>query len=143
MANQSSLVLNNAVGTAMTFAPRGAKKQPDGKDVALWRDQSVAGSIPLSWPSITETHIPPNSNGMEKFRFVVDIPTLEVTGTTAVNDQGYRSVPQKAFSTVGVIEVWVSTRASSLEIGNTVAFLGQLANSAYFVAAVNNRDPAY
>jgi hypothetical protein len=135
MSAQANLVINDGAGTpvAHTFNPKGAKTSQTGKDVALWRDQSPATM--LDYLSITEQHSAPNSNGIEKFRWVIEVPKTETpSGATA---------PVKAYSATGVIEIWIHERASAAELANIAAFVKNFAAHAYMTSAVTNREAAW
>lgn len=139
MSAQANIVINDGAATpvAHTFAPKGARSKVDGKDVAVWRDQSPAYAA--GYLSLTEQHTPVNTNGMEKFRYVIDVPTLEAPA----GGGSFVPPPTKAFSTVATIEVWVNTRASAAEIANIVAYVKNFTANAYFAAAINNREAAW
>lgn len=139
MAVQSSIVINDgqAAPVAHTFAPKGAKTQPDKRDIAIWRDQSPVNAA--GYLSLTETHTAPNSNGMEKFRIQIDVPTLEIPGS------GGTFVPQptRAYGTIGLMEVWCHQRASQQELKDIVAYLKNYAALAYFNTMITAREAAW
>lgn len=138
MSAQANIVLNNGAMTpvAKTFAPKGARRIND-KDVALWRDQSSANAE--GYPTITEQHAPPNSNGIEKFRYVIEVPTLEQPASGG----SYVAAPKRAYATVAVVEVWEHTRASQDELKDIVAYVKNFTASAYFSDAVTKRESAW
>lgn len=138
MSAQANIVLADGQATPVnrTFAPKGARSIQN-KDVSVWRDQSPG--IAAGYRSITEQHAPANSNGMEKFRFVIDVPTLE----QAASGGSFVPPPTKAYATVGVIEVWAHVRASESELKDIAAFIKNLASSSYFTNAVINREPSW
>lgn len=140
MTAQANVVLANGAGTPVnkTFAPKGALRSPTGKDVALWREQSAVNAE--GFFSLTEQHSDPNGNRIEKFRYVIEIPTLETVGT---NDAGITPAPSVAYVTTGVIEVWMSTRASQAELDDIVAFVKNFAATSYFSDAITNREHAW
>lgn len=135
MSGQSNIVINDGANTpvAHTFSPKGARAMPTGKNVALWRDQSVTAEV--GFLSITETHTPKNSNKIEKFRWVIEVPTVETPpGSTA---------PVKAFSTVATIEVFMHERASEAELKNIAAYLKNFAALTYVSDAIVKRESAW
>jgi len=140
MTAQANIVLANgeAAPVNKTFAPKGALRSPTGKDVAEWREQSAVNAE--GFYSLTEQHSDPNGNRIEKFRYVIEIPTLETVGT---NDAGITPAPSVAYVTTGVIEVWSSTRASQAELKDIVAFLKNFTATTYFSDAIKNREHAW
>lgn len=138
MSAQANLVLADGQTTPVnhTFVPKGARTN-SGKDVSLWRDQSPG--ISAGYLSVTEQHSPKNANGMEKFRFVIEIPTLE----QAAAGGSFVPPPTRAYATVGVIEVWMHERASDQELKNIAAYVKNFAANAYFTNAVVNREAAW
>lgn len=139
MSVQANVVINDGLTTPLvhTFNPKGAKRTPDGKDVALWRDQSPAQAV--GYLTITETHTPTNSNGMEKFRYVLDVPTLE----TPSSGGAFVPPPTRAFGTIAVVEVWAHQRASDQELKNIVAYVKNFTATAMFSDAVVKREAAW
>jgi hypothetical protein len=135
MSAQANIVINDGAGTpvAHTFNPKGAKKQPDGRDVGLWRDQSPANAV--GYLSITEQHADVNSNGVEKFRYVIDVPTTEILDGAAA--------PSKAYACQAFIEVMVPQRATAEELANIVAFVKNFTALTYFHDAIVNREAAW
>jgi hypothetical protein len=139
MTAQAAIVLNDGQSTpvAHTFAPKGARQGPDKKDVALWRDQSPVNSV--GFLTLTETHTPPNGNGMEKFRYVLDVPTLEQASSGGLFDPP----PTRAYGTIGAIEVWAHARASDQELKDIAAYVKNFTATTYFRDAIVNREPAW
>jgi len=139
MAAQANIVINDGATTpvAHTFNPKGAKTQPDKKDLAIWKDQSPTSSV--GYLSISETHTPVNSNGMEKFRFVIDVPTLESPASGGT----FAPPPTRAYGTIAVIEVWAHERASDQELKNIAAFVKNFAATTYFNDVIVKREPAW
>lgn len=140
MSAQAAIVL--ADGTSPTpvnhtFDPKGAKSVANGKSVADWRDQSLPNQV--GWPSLQEQHAPVNGNGMQKFRFVIDVPTLEQPNTGG----SFVPPPTKAFSTVATVEVFAHERASEQELKNIAAYVKNFTAHAYFTNAITKREPAW
>lgn len=140
MSAQAAIVL--ADGTTptpvnKTFDPKGAKAVANGKSNSLWRDQSPPNAV--GWPTLEEQHAPVNVNGMEKFRYVIDVPTLEQPNTGG----SFVPPPTKAYSTVAVVEVYAHARASEQELRNIVAFVKNFTAHAYFSNAIAKREPAW
>lgn len=139
MSAQASIVLNDGATTpvAHTFVPKGVRS-PDGrKDVASWRDQSVAQLIG-QWV-IKEEHMPVNANGTEKFRYVIDIPTLEQASSGGT----FVPPPTRAYGTVATIEFYLNERASLDELKNIVAVVKNFTASTYLFDAVTKREGAW
>lgn len=132
-----SLADGQATPVSHTFDPRGAKKAADGKDVAVWRDQS--GGVAVGFATITEYHTGVNSNGIEKFRYVIDVPALE----QASSGGAFVPAPTKAFSDVVVVEVFSHERSSEARLKDIVAYVKNFTASAYFSNAVTKRDAAW
>lgn len=139
MAAQTTLTINDGATTpvAHNFDPKGARAMPGGKDVAEWRDQ--AGGIAAGYLSIVEQHAPVNSNGIEKFRYVIDVPTLESPGSGGA----FVPPPTRAYGTVAVVEVWAHERASDQELKNIVAYVKNFTAAAYFSNAITKREAAW
>lgn len=139
MAAQADLGLfdGQTVPVAHIFNPKGAKSLPDRRDVAIWRDQTPASAV--GYLTLTETHTPTNVNGMEKFRFAIDVPTLESAGSGGT----YAPPPKRAYGSIAVIEVWVHERASQQELKDIVAYCKNFAAHAYFANAITKREAAW
>lgn len=139
MSAQATITLADGQTTPVNhiFDPRGAKKSADGKDVATWRDQS--GGVAVGFASIVEYHSSVNSNGIEKFRYVIDIPALE----QAASGGTFVPAPTKAFSDVAIIEVFAHERTSEARLKDLVAYLKNFTASAYFSNAITKRDAAW
>lgn len=140
MSAQANIVL--ADGTSPTpvnhtFAPKGAKAVANGKTNSVWRDQSPPNAV--GYLSLEEQHAPVNVNGMEKFRYVIDVPTLEQPNTGG----SFVPPPTKAFSTVAVVEVYAHVRASDQELKNIVAYVKNFTATAYFSDAIVKREAAW
>lgn len=139
MSAQSNIVINDGQGTpvAHTFNPKGARAMENGKSLALWRDQSPASAV--GFLTIKEEHVPVNTNGVEKFRYVIDVPTLE----SPASGGSFAPPPTRAYGSIAVIEVWAHQRASKAELENIVAYVKNFTSLAYFKDAVSNREPAW
>lgn len=139
MSAQANIVLNDGQTTpvAHTFAPKGARAVTDGKSVSVWRDQSPASAV--GFLSLTEQHAPANGNGIEKFRYVIDVPTLESPSSGG----SFVPPPTKAYATIAVVEVWMHNRASLDELKNIVAYVKNFTASTYFSDAITKRESAW
>lgn len=139
MSAQANVVINDGQGVpvAHTFNPKGARVMDTGKEVALWRDQSPASSV--GFLTLREEHTPVNANGMEKFRYVIDVPTLE----SPASGGSFAPPPTRAYGTIGIIEVWAHQRASTAELANIVAYVKNFTASTYFKDAVEKREAAW
>lgn len=138
MSAQASVIINDGAATpvAHTFLPKGTKSV-EGKDIATWKDVSPTNAE--GFLSMVEHHTPFNSNGMEKFRYVIDVPTLETPGGTGP----FVPPPTRAYGGVIVIEVWAHKRATADELKNYAAYAKNFAGHAYFKAAIENREAAW
>lgn len=139
MSAQANIVINDGATTpvAHTFNPKGAKTQPDKKDLAIWRDQSPTNAV--GYLSISETHTPVNGNGMEKFRYVIDVPTLE----SPASGGSFAPPPTRAYGTIAVVEVWAHERASDQELKNIAAYVKNFTATTYFNDAIVKREAAW
>lgn len=139
MSAQVTLTINDGATTplAHAFDPKGAKTMPDRSDVAIWRDQSATSQV--GYRTLTEKHTAVNANGMEKFRYLLDIPTLE----TASSGGSFAPPPTRAYGTIGVIEVWAHQRATDQELKDIVAYVKNFTASAYFSNAIIKREAAW
>jgi hypothetical protein len=139
MSAQANIVLNDGQTTpvAHTFNPKGARTQPNGKSVALWRDQSQANAE--GYWTLKEEHTPPNGNGMEKFRFIIDRPTLE----SPASGGSFVPPPTRAFGSIGVVEIWVHKRALDAELKDIAALVKNFTATTYFTDAIVKREPAW
>lgn len=138
MSAQANIVLADGKTTPVnhTFVPKGARAT-DGKDVAVWRDQSPG--VAVGYLSLTEQHTAPNGAGMEKFRYVIEVPTLE----QAASGGSFVPPPTRAYATVATIEVWAHQRASDQELKDIVAYVKNFAASSYFSNAIISREAAW
>lgn len=137
MSAQANIVIADSAAANHTFNPKGAKTSPDKKSMALWRDQSVAQAI--GYLSIREEWSPANSNGIQKVRYVIDVPTLE----EAAGGGSFVPPPTKAYSTIAMVEVLMPDRASTLELQNIAAYVKNFTALAYFSDAISKREPAW
>lgn len=140
MSSQANIVINDGAGTpvAHTFNPKGARKQPSGSDVAVWRDQTPANAE--GFLSITEHHSEAVGQGNEKFTWVIEVPTLETVGT---NDAGVTPPQTRAYAVVGVLEFRFPKRATLLELQHIAAYMKNFSALAYVTNAVTLREPAW
>lgn len=139
MTAQATITINDGATTpvAHNFDPKGAMVNGDKKGIANWRDQSPAQAV--GFLTLTETHTPVNANGMEKFRYVIDVPTLESPGSGGT----YAPPPTRAYGTIAVIEVWAHERATEQELKNIAAYVKNFTAHAYFNNAITKREPAW
>jgi len=139
MGAQANIVINDGAGTpvAHTFSPKGAMLQPDKKSVAVWKDQAPASAV--GFLTITETHSPVNANGMEKFRYVIDVPTLESPGSGG----SFVPPPTRAYGTIAVLEVWAHERASAQELKDIAAYVKNFTATTYLKDAIEKREAAW
>lgn len=138
MSAQANIVINDGKTTpvAHTFAPKGARRV-NGMDVALWRDQSTAQAV--GYWTITENHTPVNANGMEKFQYVIDIPTLEQASSGGT----FVPPPTRAYGSIAKIEFWVHERASAQELADLYAIVKNFTNLTYVKDAIEKREAAW
>lgn len=135
MSAQANIVINDGAATpvAQTFNPKGAKTSPTSKDVAIWRNQAVANAI--GYQTIEEQHAAPNVNGLEKFRWVLTVPTTEIpAGLTA---------PRIAYAGTVIVEAWLPQRATDQELKNYAAYLKNFAALQYVQDAIIKRECAW
>lgn len=139
MSVQTPIILNDGQVTpvARTFDPKGAKSMPDKTDVAIWRDQSTVSQV--GYRTLTEKHTNVNVNGMEKFKFTLDIPTLETPSSGGT----FAPPPTRAYGTIAVLEIWAHRRASDQELKDIVAYARNFAASTYFSNAIVKREAAW
>jgi hypothetical protein len=139
MSAQAIITINDGATTpvAHNFDPKGTMVGSDRKAVALWRDQSAASAV--GYVTLNEHHTPVNGNGMEKFRYVIDVPTLE----SASSGGSFVPPPTRAYGTIAVVEVWAHERASDQELKNIVAYVKNFTNHAYFSNAIIKREAAW
>lgn len=140
MSSQAAIVINDGAGTpaSRTFTPKGVKQVDPRSQIATWRDISVTPYV--AQPTIEEYHTAPNSNGIEKFKWVVKLPVAQTTGT---NDAGITPPPSVAYTLMGSLEFHLPTRASDLELSHIRAFVENFAGTAMFETAVETRDQTW
>jgi hypothetical protein len=140
MAAQANVVINNAAAAAHTFNPKGARRTPEGKDQAVWKDQTPVNAE--GYLTITEHHSDPGKgpDAMEKFTWVISTPTLETVGT---NDAGITPAPQKAYELVAVIEFRYPKRASATEVSDIYAYAKNFVALTMVKDAVEKREAAW
>lgn len=139
MAAQANIVLNDGATTpvAHTFNPKGSRALPNGKTVSFWRDQNFTSSEGF-W-SLKEEYVPANGNGMEKFRYAIDLPTLE----SPASGGSFAPPPTRAYGSIAIIEVWAHRRATDAELKNIVAITKNFVNTSYFSDAIVKREAAW
>lgn len=139
MAAQATITINDGAVTpvAHNFDPKGSKQGADRKDIALWRDQSPVNAE--GYLTLREEHTPFNANGMEKFRYLIDVPTLESPSSGG----SFVPPPTRAYGTIAVIEVWAHKRASDQELKNIVAYVKNFTAGVYFSNAITKREAAW
>jgi hypothetical protein len=140
MSAQANIVINDGAATpvARTFSPKGVRPIDPRTTHALWRDGSVTPFV--AQPTIEEFHSAPNQQGIEKFKWVFKLPVAQTLGT---NDAGYTPAPSVAYTVLGVLEVYVPTRATDLELSHLRAFIENFAATSKFEDAVELRDPTW
>lgn len=138
MSQQSNIVLADGKTTPVNhiFAPKGAKSESK-VDTAFWRDQT--GLPKVGYLSIVERHTPTNANGMERFRYTIDVPTLE----SASSGGSFVPPPTRAFGTIATIEVMMHERASEQELKDIVAYVKNFTATTYFADAIIKREAAW
>lgn len=138
MAVQANLVINDglAVPVAHTFAPKGAKLS-GGIDSALWRDQAPLNMV--GFLTLVEEHTPVNKNGMEKFKWTLDLPVLE----QASSGGSFVPPPTRAFGGILKIEAWVHQRADAQHLKDLAAYLKNFTALAYVKDAIEKREAAW
>nr|QDH90167.1 MAG: hypothetical protein H3BulkL171584e2861_000003 [Leviviridae sp.] len=134
MSAQTALVINDGATTpvAHTFDPKGARSQPQGKDIAVWRDAAQANLV-AAW-TVEEQHTPVNGNSIEKFRYLITLPYTEP-------DLNGNPV-QKRF-TLGEIQVYAHQLATDVELKNIAALVKNFTASTYFQNAITKREAAW
>lgn len=140
MPAQANIVINDGQGTpvAHTFVPDGALSQPDGKVVAEWVDRSPTYKV--GYWCIREQHSKPNGNGVEKMRFVIERPVLEVPGSVVV---GFNPAPQRAYLPAATIEYWLPERAASTDLADLAALVKNFTALAFVTSKVTNRERSW
>lgn len=140
MSAQANVVINNAAAAAKTFSPKGARRTPEGKDHALWKEQSAVNAE--GYFVIAEHHSDPGSgpNAVEKFTWVITVPTLETVGT---NDAGITPAPSKAYECIAVIEFRYPKRASATEVSDIYAYAKNFVALTMVKDAVEKREAAW
>lgn len=141
MPAQTNLVLNDGKATpvAHTFVPDGALRDTNGKVVADWVDRSPPSKIGF-W-TIKEQHTPSNVNGVEKLRWVLNLPVLESLSNTAAS--GIVPSPTKAFDDPIIAECWTNDRASLAQKKDKLAIFRAFVNSTYFEDKVINGSKTF
>lgn len=139
MSAQANIVINDGAGTpvARTFAPKGVTMVDSKQSKATWRENA---GVYLGQPTIEEYHTSPNSNGIEKFKWVFKLPTLQTVGT---NDAGITPPPNVAYVTLGVVEFHLPVQATDLELSHIRAFVENFSATAMFENAVETRDASW
>jgi len=141
MPAQSSITISDGAATpvAHVFTPDGALAQPNGKVVAEWVDRSPG--VKAGYWKITEQFSPSNPNGIEKQRFVIDRATLETLSNNT--STGVNPAPQKAYSTLGVIEVWYHDRSSEAERADIAALVKNFTATTFFTDKVKKAERSW
>lgn len=139
MSAQANIVVNDGAGTpvARTFAPKGVIAIDSKQTKAIWRENA---GLYLAQPTIEEYHSSPNSNGVEKFKWIIKRPTLQTVGTS---DAGITPVPNVAYTCLGVIEFHLPTSATDLELSDIRAFVENFSATAMFELAIETRDASW
>lgn len=138
MAIQANVAINDSAAATKTFNPRGVKTLGDGRSLGTWREQSAANAE--GFYHIWELYSPPNGQKVEKFKWTIDVPTLETVGT---NDAGVTPPQTKAYSLQAHIEVLIPTRATATERANIAAYLKNFAALTMVKDAIEDLDPAW
>lgn len=139
MSTQASIVINDGAGTpvARTFAPKGVTAIDLKQTKATWRENA---GLYLGQPTIEEYHSAPNANGIEKFKWVFKLPTLQTVGT---NDAGYTPPAGVAHTCLGVLEFHLPTAATDLELSHIRALVENFTATAQFELSVETRDATW
>jgi len=139
MADQANIVINDGAGTpaSRTFSPKGVIAIDPKQTKATWRENA---GLFLGQPTIEEYHSAPNANGIEKFKWVFKLPTLQTVGT---DDAGITPPAGVAYTTMGVMEFHLPTQATDLELSHIRAFVENFAATSQFESAVETRDATW
>lgn len=134
MSAQAILTLLDGAATPIShaFEPKGARSQPQGKDVALWRD-NAQGNLVAAW-TVEEQHTPVNGNQIEKFRYLLTVPYTE---------PDLNGNPVQKRYTLGEVQVYAHELATEQELKHIAALVKNFTASAYFQNAVTKREAAW
>lgn len=140
MPAQANIVINDGQTTpvAHTFVPDGALQGADGKVFADWVDRSP--SVKVGYWKIREQHSKPNGNGVEKIRFVIERPVLEVPGSVVV---GFNPAPTKAYEPAASIEYLLPERASEAELADLAALVKNFTALTFVTDKVKKRERSW
>jgi len=134
MSAQAAIVINDGATTpvAHTFDPKGARSQPQGKDVAVWRDSAQANMV-AAW-TVEEQHTPVNGNKIEKFRYLITLPYTEpdLNGNPVA----------KRFA-LGEVLVYAHELSTDQELKHIAALVKNFTASTYFQNAITKREAAW
>lgn len=139
MAAQANVVILDGAGTpaSRTFAPKGVVGIDQKQTKAVWRENA---GLYLGQPTIEEYHTLPNSNGIEKFKWVFKLPTLQTVGT---NDAGITPPAGVAYVTMATVEFNLPQSATDLELSHIRAFVENFAATVQFENSVELRDATW
>lgn len=141
MSAQANVVINDGQSTpaAHTFVPKGARVMPNGKTIAVWKDQSPVNAE--GYLELVESHLDAFAGQkVEKFRWHIVVPTLHTVGT---NDAGITPPATRAYSTEVVIEFFVTKHATQDELKNIVAYAKNFLALQYVYDAITKREAAW
>ena len=135
MSAQTSITINDGAvpPVAHIFDPKGAKAQPSGKELAVWRD-SAQGNLVAAW-TLEEQHTPVQGNSkVEKFRYLLTIPytTPDANGN-----------PVQQRFTLGEVQVYAHELATEQELKHIAALVKNFTASSYFANAITKREAAW
>jgi hypothetical protein len=141
MPVQAAIVINDGLATpvAHTFAPTGSRALPDGKIRSEWVDRSIVQKVGQYWIRIEQS--PPNGAGVEKYRIVIDRPTMQTLSNGSVS--GIEPVPGKAMDTVFDGEFRLPVAAGAAELDDIYAFTKNLMATTFIGDLIKNRDSVW
>lgn len=138
MAQQADLVLANGEATPVnkTFTNRGSKVQPEGGQLATWKDAS--GGMQIGMPTIT-LMVRESAAKTDVDKRIV-LPTLE---TISGSDGGYTPSPKVAYSHMTREQFVLPARGVLAERKNLLAFSKNMNAHAVMTNAVHNLEATW
>jgi hypothetical protein len=139
MPAQAALTIADGAATPanFTFNPNGVVAQPNQTVVGSWLNKSAGYTVGNI--EIVHQYKPRNASGIQRQRFLIRRPSLEVLAGGATNT-GFEPKPTVAYENTAVLEFWTHERSTFREKEDIWAFAKNLAASVYTYTAVSGSE---
>lgn len=109
-------------------------------DTIIWRENTTSGSL-AGQPTIRlSSRLTPSASGINKMRFVIDIPAESALG---FSDEGYKARPKVDYSVRAVCEFYLPSRSTAAQRNEVRNRLIAALGNEFMVDAIDNVTPPF